>query len=93
MALRTNTPYVVNWDADVIITPLQIWLAVEKLRDGADMVFPYDGRFARWPRQPWFKEIERTLDLGEALKGEQPVGSRGKSIERTNKCRRCGVLE
>ena len=40
------SPYLVIWDADVIISPSQIKQAVRYLRKGkADIVFPYDGRF------------------------------------------------
>lgn len=80
MAKKAETPYIVNWDADVFIPPFQIYLTVQKLREGADMVFPYDGRFARWERVPWFKSLEKSLDLG-IIKGVTPTGSRGKSIE------------
>lgn len=80
MAYAAKTPYVANWDADVVITPFQVYLTVLKLREGADMVFPYDGRFARWPRELWFKKIEKALDIG-VFKGEIPKGHRGADIE------------
>lgn len=80
MAMASKTPYIANWDADVMIAPLQIYLAVLKLREGADMVFPYDGRFARWPREEWFKKLEKTIDLG-VFAGTQPKGHRGADIE------------
>lgn len=64
MAKEAKTDIIVNWDADVIITPLQILQAVQKIRNGADMVFPYDGRFARIPRNVWFQKIEHFLDIG-----------------------------
>lgn len=64
MAKACNTPVVVNWDCDVIVPPMQIIEAVEAIRNGADMVFPYDGRFARMPREKWFKVIESRLDIG-----------------------------
>jgi hypothetical protein len=64
MAEMATTPIIVNWDCDVIIPPMQIWLAAEALRNGADMVYPYDGRFARVPRNPWFNKIEQRLDIG-----------------------------
>jgi len=57
MAAHTNKPYIFNWDADVLITPLQLWLTAEKLRAGADMVYPYDGQFARAPRNTWFVKL------------------------------------
>ena len=64
MANIAETDIVVNWDCDVIIPPMQILLATEALRAGADVVFPYDGRFARMPRNTWFAPIQRHLDIG-----------------------------
>lgn len=64
MAKMAKTDIVVNWDADVFISPLQILQTVESIREGADMVFPYDGRFARVGRQAWFKSLEKGLDVG-----------------------------
>jgi hypothetical protein len=64
MARMATTPFVVNWDADVFVPPLQLWLAVDLLRKGHDMVYPYDGRFARVPRAPWFPQFQKALDLG-----------------------------
>lgn len=64
MAHEARTPIVVNWDADVFISPLQVWKAVELIRHGkADFVYPYDGRFARVPRTN-FKRLEKSLDVG-----------------------------
>jgi hypothetical protein len=40
-----NTPYVFNWDADVLVPPYQIYKAVNQLRVGVDIVYPYDGTF------------------------------------------------
>lgn len=64
MAHMADTPFVVNWDADVFVPPLQLWLGAERLRAGEDMVYPFDGRFARVPRSPWFPALQRALDLG-----------------------------
>ena len=64
MANMANTDIVVNYDCDVIIPPMQMLAAVEALRNGADMVFPYDGRFARLPRNQWFNKISHHLDIG-----------------------------
>jgi hypothetical protein len=58
------TKFVVNWDCDVIIPPMQILVAVEQLRNGADVVFPYDGRFGRMPRIPWYEKIQKQHDIG-----------------------------
>lgn len=64
MAKMSKTRIIFNWDADVFISPLQILQSIESIRNGADMVFPYDGRFARVPRLPFFKLLETTLDVG-----------------------------
>lgn len=63
MAALAETPIVVNWDCDVFVTPLQLWLAAERIRNGDDVVYPFDGRFARVPRA-WFPKLEKSLDLG-----------------------------
>lgn len=64
MARESKTPIVINWDADVNISPVMIWMAAEMIRQGADCAYPYDGRFARVPRTPWFPKIEKSLDVG-----------------------------
>ncbi|WP_455592720.1 galactosyltransferase-related protein [Bacteroides sp.] len=38
-------PVVGVWDTDVIISPVQLQAAVEQIRLGSVMCFPYDGRF------------------------------------------------
>lgn len=64
MALAANTSIIVNWDADVFFSPLQIIKSVQLIRDSsADVVYPYDGRFARVPRG-LFNQLERFLDVG-----------------------------
>lgn len=65
MARMAATPIVVNYDADVLLAPMQILEAVRLIRDNkADFVYPYDGRFARVPRHPWFRKLEQSLDVG-----------------------------
>lgn len=76
MAVTVETPYLANWDCDVILPPAQLYLAVESLRAGADMVFPYDGRFARMPRAEWFPRVQHNADIGivgsTMFKGREP---------------------
>lgn len=76
MCSLAETPIIVNWDCDVIIPPMQIFLAVEQLRAGADMVFPYDGCFARMPRVKWLPALQKHRDIGivgaEPFKGREP---------------------
>jgi hypothetical protein len=50
MALATPSPILVNQDADVIIPLIQLLQAVTLCRKGVGMVLPYDGRFARIPK-------------------------------------------
>lgn len=69
MANMSETPIIVNYDADVIIPPLQLYEAARLIREGqADMVYPFDGRFARVPRERNFQVLERSLDLGSFCK-------------------------
>jgi hypothetical protein len=68
MARMSNTEIIVNWDADVFLPPLSILLAVESMvpvcsMESAQVVYPYDGRFARVERT-WFKPLEKMLDVG-----------------------------
>ncbi len=64
MAKLTDKPIIANWDADVFVPPMQLLQSIQSIRDGAAMVFPYDGRFARVPRAPWFNKFETALDHG-----------------------------
>lgn len=65
IAKEASTPIIVNWDADVFISPMQVLEAVNKVRNSqADVVYPYDGRFARVDRKQWFKKLEQHLDVG-----------------------------
>ncbi len=75
MANMAETPFIANWDADVLIPPMQILVAVEELRAGADMVYPYDGGFARMPRGQWWPIIQKALDIGVVR--DHPFKNRG----------------
>jgi hypothetical protein len=75
-----NTSVIFNWDADVVVPPLQVLKSIELLRSGkADMVYPYDGRFARVQRN-LFETIEKHLDIGclggIIFKGMRPQDAR-----------------
>lgn len=63
-ATGENIKYIFNWDADVIISPFQILETANKLRAGADMVYPYEWAFARIPRATWFVKIRDHEDIG-----------------------------
>jgi SAM-dependent methyltransferase len=63
MAELSETDLIVNFDCDTVLPVMQILQSVEKLREGADMVYPFDGRSARVPRN-WFGRVEKYLDAG-----------------------------
>ena len=46
-----RTPYCVNYDADILLNPVQIWYSVQLLRASVDVVYPYDGNFKLVPRE------------------------------------------
>lgn len=75
-------PIVVNWDADVFVPVLQIWLAADAIRKGADMVYPYDGRFARVPRE-WYNRLNEAKDVG-IFGDTQFTGKHGKPVPVTS---------
>ncbi len=65
MMKSVETPIVYNWDADVVVPPLQVLESIKLLRENkADMVYCYDGRFARVQRETWFEALEKSLDVG-----------------------------
>jgi len=66
---KKGTEIIVNWDADVICPPMQLISAVDAIKNGYDMVYPYDGRFARVNRK-WYSELLRFLDVGILSKYE-----------------------
>lgn len=80
MANEADTEIIANWDADVIVPPLQIYEAVKAIREGKDMVYPYDGRFGRVERKRWYQEIRDHLDTGiwrkEKFTGTRDTDSR-----------------
>jgi hypothetical protein len=74
MAYKATTPIIFNFDADVVVPPLQILEAVRLIRSGYDMVYPYDGRFARVPRTH-YPNLSKLRDVGiltEQFKGTFP---------------------
>jgi hypothetical protein len=83
MAEMATTEYIANWDADVFIPPMQLWLSMQALRKGAPVSYPYDGRFARLERQPMFKVIEHHLDIGLSA-GQKFLGKNGRPMPETS---------
>jgi len=66
---KKGTEIIVNWDADVICPPMQLIAAVDAIKSGYDMIYPYDGRLARVGRK-WYSELLRFLDVGILSKYE-----------------------
>jgi hypothetical protein len=64
MCYEAKTPFIVNWDIDTVLPPLQIWSAINALREGADISYPFDGRVYHVPRIPNFQDLEKSLDTG-----------------------------
>lgn len=63
MAIRSKTPIIANWDADVLIDPDQILKAVQAIREKKAVgVYPYDGRFYRASRGNYAPTL-KSLDL------------------------------
>ncbi len=79
MANESNTEIIVNWDTDVITPVMQLVEAVNALRNDSDVVYPYDGRFARVDRKRWYPLINNSLDTGiwmrERFAGTRPNDS------------------
>lgn len=49
---------IVNLDCDNICPILQILIGIDMIRKGeADVVYPYDGRAARLPREKWYRPL------------------------------------
>lgn len=82
MAKTADTLIVANWDADVFVPPFQIWQAAEWIRSGHDMVYPFDGRFARVPRE-WYDKIRKDRDVG-IFGDTQFKGKYGKPLPTTS---------
>lgn len=61
MAKQAQTPIIVNWDCDTVISPLQLLNAVEQIRSGVDICYPFDGTVQRVPRY-LFNDIAQSLD-------------------------------
>jgi predicted glycosyltransferase involved in capsule biosynthesis len=57
-----KTPYVVNWDADVLVDPHKIELMIRFLRTGWQVCYPYDGRFLLVPRS-YIAKIQDTMTV------------------------------
>ena len=76
LAKNSTTPYIANYDADNLISVMQMMLSIDELRNGEEMVYPYDGRSARVGRDKWLSVLQKSNgDIGK-LKGEIFRGTR-----------------
>jgi hypothetical protein len=77
MALNSSTPYIVNWDCDVIIPVLQLYRSIKLLKqDLVCFVYPYDGRFARVERENIYRFKSCNYDIAvltETFRGMFPT--------------------
>lgn len=82
MTLESKTPLIGIWDADVIIHYKQIIETVEKLREGYEIAYPYNGDFYDtsdiireqfWKKQD-IKVLIRHQDKMEMIYGKQLKG-------------------
>lgn len=62
MAKQATTPIIINWDCDNICAPVQIAEAVNAIRNGVDISYPFDGTVQRTPRF-CFANVSETLDV------------------------------
>jgi hypothetical protein len=59
-----KTPFAANYDSDVALPPAQILEAVEKLRNGSDIVYPYTGDFWHLTRNQSYENLKKHRDVG-----------------------------
>lgn len=64
MASEAKTPFVANYDCDVFFSPMAISEAVERLKKGAEMVYPYGGDFLHVERSEGYHKLADSLDIG-----------------------------
>jgi Glycosyl transferase family 11/N-terminal domain of galactosyltransferase len=62
LAKMADTPVIVNWDCDNICAPAQLAEAVQKIRQGIDIAYPFDGTVHRTPRF-CLKYVANSLDV------------------------------
>lgn len=78
MVKASTTPFIFNWDADVIIPVAQINMAVGLLRAGYDFVYPYDGAYLHVSKV-WIPITSVTLDTKQ-YEGVQFKGINDNSV-------------
>lgn len=71
MAKQATTPFIANWDADIVIPPMQVFETVSKLRSGTEMCYPYSGIFNRLTK----KQAARMKDDIGVFASDPPNGT------------------
>jgi len=84
MAAKAVTPIIINYDCDVFLHPKQIEDAVNLIRGGTHVVYPYDGRFARVPRT-WYKPLKQSLSV-DIFGDKQFLGMQNTTIMKVGGC-------
>jgi predicted glycosyltransferase involved in capsule biosynthesis len=69
-AKSITTDYLAVYDADVLLHPHQYDDAIDLLRDGYDMIYPYNGYFYEINQPDQLALITNTLDLGAIEKNQ-----------------------
>jgi hypothetical protein len=68
MTVSANTPIIINWDADVFVNPEQLYEAIKLIREGYDVVYPYDGTFIRMGRC-FYSQLKNDIYLFNSFYG------------------------
>lgn len=77
MCDMSDTPIICNYDADNIVSPMQLMIAIDVLsKNEADMVYPFKSYCARVERDPWYEKLSTNLDCGDVFKGQIFRGAR-----------------
>jgi predicted glycosyltransferase involved in capsule biosynthesis len=79
MTLMAQTPFIGIWDADVIIHKEQIIDSINKLREGYEIAYPYDGHFydtSEIVRELYIREKKIDIFLKNKDKMDLPYGNR-----------------
>jgi predicted glycosyltransferase involved in capsule biosynthesis len=63
MTAMSVTRYIMNWDSDVMVSPISILRTMTLLRSGATLVYPYNRTFIRLEREKWFNVLMDKLDI------------------------------
>jgi hypothetical protein len=71
MCKEYDLPIFINYDADVIIPVIQLLMGAKVIRRGVTMVYPYDGKFARIPKELQDKDISELYYM--VFKGSRPI--------------------